>query len=98
MIQTWDNRHRLPLDLYKLNIAVIILHEVSHAFTKYYFNQIYTPLGVGIGPSMSKHGESGWLAEERLFAGQFLIYWDDATKNGDLAAISDLVLNSGSEY
>ena len=75
-----------------------ILHEMSHAFTKYYFNQIYTPLGVGIGPLMSKYGESGWLAEERLFAGRFLVYWDDAMNNGDLAAISDLVLNSGSEY
>jgi len=47
---------------------------------------------------MSKNGESGRLAEERLFAGRFLVFWDDATKNGDLAAISDLVLNSGLEY
>ena len=75
-----------------------ILHEMSHAFTKYYFNQILTPLGIGFGSTLSRYGESGWLAEERLFGGRFLAFWDDATKDGDLAAINDLVLNSGSEY
>ena len=78
-------------------ITITILHEISHSFTKHYFNQLFTPLGIDIGPSMSKYGESGWLAEERLFAGWFLIYWDDEKEEGNLATISRVVLNSGSE-
>jgi hypothetical protein len=45
---------------------------------------------------MSKHGESGWLAEERLFAGWFLIYWNDEKEEGNLATIDDVVLSDGS--
>jgi len=45
----------------------------------------------------SKYGESGWLAEERLFGGRFLIYWDDEKEEGNLAAISHVVFNSDPE-
>jgi hypothetical protein len=79
-----------------LIITVTILHEISHSFTGHYFNQLFTPLGIGIGPQMSKHGESGWLAEERLFAGRFLIYWNDEKEEGNLATIDDVVLSDGS--
>lgn len=48
---------------------------------------------------MSKYGECGWLAERELFGGRFFIYWDDKEDEGNMAAISHVVLDdSDSEW
>jgi hypothetical protein len=69
-------------------IVVVIFHEVSHAFTKFLFNSIITPPGVG--PTRGIHGESGWLLEDRFISAS----WDRANEVGQMGSIKRVVLES----
>ena len=72
-------------------LTVIIFHELSHAFTKYWFDEIVTPVGVGRSDD-PKYGESGWVVEEGLMGGGLVVEWDDSRKFGDMDAIDRLLL------
>ncbi|KAF8344945.1 hypothetical protein F5887DRAFT_968646 [Amanita rubescens] len=85
----------LALPLYNLIITVVILHELSHSFTKYLFNNIITPEGVG--PTRRRHGESGWLLEARLMPHGFVsASWDCEGDVGQMKLIKRVVLEKGS--
>ena len=82
--------------MYKLVLTTIILHELSHAFTKFYFDDIVTPFGIGTGED-SKHGESGWLVEEEIMGGRIAVEWIDKSNFGEMDAIDRVILMNGSQ-
>jgi hypothetical protein len=69
---------------------VVFLHELSHAFTKYLFDNVVTPAGVG--PTQNEKGESGWLVEGELMGGIVLASWDREADVGRMEAIDRVVL------
>lgn len=73
---------------------VIVFHELSHAFTKYWFNEIVTPLDVG--PTIDGSGELGFLVEEELMGGRLVVEWDNCHNFGKMDLIDQLVLVNGS--
>ena len=70
---------------------MIIFHELSNAFTKYWFGELVTPIGVGRGND-SRYGESGCVVEEGLLGGTLVVEWDDSGKFGDMNAIDRVLL------
>ncbi|KAM6499503.1 hypothetical protein JOM56_005011 [Amanita muscaria] len=85
----------LPLPLYNLILTVVILHELSHAFTKHLFGSIITP--EGLGPTqLDGYGESGWLLETRLMQGSILASWDHKHDVGRMDMIKRVVLKTSS--
>ena len=87
----------MSFELYKLLITIVVLHELSHAFTKHYFHGMCTPLGVGTS-RQGPWGESGWLVEEMLFEGRLAAEWDDSGEKGQMGKISRVVLGSDFDY
>lgn len=70
-------------------ITVIILHELSHAFIKFWFNGIITNVGVGAGRD-PQDGEAGWLVEEQIMGGRLAVEWDEKVR--DMDAINRVLL------
>jgi len=66
---------KMEPELYNIFIAVIVLHELAHAFTKVWFHGLVTPLGGGIRGS-PRSGECGWLVEEGVMDGRLEVEWD----------------------
>ena len=69
-------------------ITVIILHELSHSFTKYLFNNTVTPEGVGLTQG------DGWLLEAPH--GFVSASWDREGDVGQMKLIKRVVLEKGS--
>ena len=78
--------------MYNLVIAIVVLHELSHAFTKYWFNQIITPVGVGFGGS-PRSSESGFLVEDELVGGRFAVEWNDPDDFGNMDKIDEVLID-----
>jgi hypothetical protein len=75
----------------------IIVHELSHSFMKYLFNNAVTPEGVG--PTHHEYGKSGWLLEQRLMQGVISASWDHEDLVGEMTLIKRVVLETnGSAY
>jgi hypothetical protein len=81
---------------YNLIITVIILHELSHAFTKYYFNHIVTPLGVGYKQG-SSYGESGYLVEDEIVGGRLSVLWKHEKDWSNMTKIHQVAIVRGSQ-
>jgi hypothetical protein len=80
---------------YNLIITVVILHELSHAFTKHYFDHIITPLGVGFKEG-SEYGESGFLVEDEIVGGRLSVEWDKPLDAANMGEISRVVIKRDS--
>ena len=76
-------------------LTTIILHEFAHGFTKHFFHDNVTPIGVGKGGD-PKCGELGWLVEERLMGGRLCVEWCNKRDFGDMERIDRVLLLNGS--
>ena len=86
----------MELQQYNLVIAMIIFHELAHAFTKTWFLEIITPLGVGVGND-PKVGEAGKLVEGKILGGILRVEWDDKSDMADMDYIDRVLLTCGSQ-
>lgn len=82
--------------LYQLITTTVVFHELAHAFSKFYFHDNITPIGVGVGGKRNC-GESGWLIEEQMMGGCLLAEWADKRYFGDMFRIDHVLLKRGSE-
>jgi hypothetical protein len=82
----------LSVAQYNMIIAIVIMHEMLHAFTKYLFNNIIT--SEGVGPTRNGCGESGWLVERQMMGGTILASWNREADVGRMEAIDGVVLET----
>jgi hypothetical protein len=84
---------KVELQQYNIIITVIVMHELAHSFTKLWFNEAVTPLGVGVGNSPGS-GESGWLVEENIMGGTLEVQWDQPKQAFNMDLIDRVILRS----
>jgi hypothetical protein len=86
---------KMELQEYNLIITVIVMHELAHSFTKFWFNEAVMPLGVGVGVgNCPNSGESGWLVEENLMRGVLEVQWNDPKQVFNMDLIDCVILRN----
>jgi hypothetical protein len=84
---------KMEIQEYNLIITVIVMHELAHSFTKFWFDEAVTPLGVGVG-NCPNDGESGWLVEENLMHGVLEAQWNDPKQVYNMDLIDCVILRN----
>ncbi|KAF5372352.1 hypothetical protein D9615_009266 [Tricholomella constricta] len=89
-----NKKPKLSLPLLNLMLTALMLHELSHSFTKTWFKEIITPLGIGHGRD-PWFGESGHWVENIMMGGTLVVEWDQALDFGKMSLIDRVILHTG---